>query len=1157
MYSRKLIAIALATACLLATACNDSTPAAGGGGSGGGGGTATAAPGATTAPTAAPTAAPTTNIVGQIFATASSYEEMAGQGRIVKMGYGHVRQVAQSGCTVTVYDITGSTSLATGTSDSTGAFAITSGSLTAGTSYKVVSTCAGSKSFTAIIGADNTPPANKTPEVVDSKATLIAVEIVKAIVTAVNSAVASLTSLPASVATAITATLLSPDNISKVVSSVSSTIQSAIDNGAMTPPSDTASASMTTAVAAVTTSSSGTASGSTSSTAVTAALTSLTTAETAYTSDTTTSASTGQVNTIPASVSTAVKGAAATVAAFPACDSSLASSGAASLLLCTQAVAKMMYNVLHFDIAVLKTGGAFGTITTCSTDTTLAAAFPNANISAGLGTGFNATTTDSAFCMVHSSAGSVDRNASYSSSPGGKNGGGNPIFVESGGTVTNGVITALATALYNKYNYHLSDLDSMVFGYSATNGGMNVRLLYTTNTFSWASYTGNGSAYTSNYYPLTTSAGVTDTDTTLTWPTCYSSPCNPGDPSMFGFSGADWSTAATNTAIATEIKAGYPYSTSVLFDKYGGTIPNAVQLKAQLVNAKTHQDFNITGQPTFQVVYSKQPNWQDPNCQWNSTGTVTNWTPPSGTGGVASPTPTTACLAMDGTASPAVTVNAVTGTSDTTTGLSQITQIYVPKTGTGQYYLFPQYGSNGKFSGLVQLISANNGRVMVDEMFNQRWVQIILDTTTQCGGSTGIPSTCAQGDMYNVSVAWTCTSGGPCTAATTPTSTTAINSTAIASSIGTSYLMSVTYQPYMSPSTNGPGNIGINVTSGNSMSIQPLALTPNSAGKITAAVALSGSSASLPTGTYHIQPFMMCTGCSPGVPCTCTSNGYYLTSATGAPYTNSGTLDTGLTVYPTATPNASPGSWSAPTSPCSMGGGGGGGGGGGAPSCPSKVVKYTDTYLNGLGATVFPTGTGSNKDTWKNVAEQIQIYNGPAANPTYDCSLDPYYLDANGNGKLDYTVNATTGAVTCTETTFNNPWNIASFVSGGVMMNPMASPSPTPTTAVLATITANNNTYVYSDPSSAMALMNTAFGAWMDGTHSLSASTNLNGLQVFGLLYMFMTGNSTQQIEGLLANANGKVRDQFVMAGPMFSGSMTLTSINSAIGLSILNNKQP
>lgn len=1032
------------------------------------------------------------NITGSVSASGSS----SGLIKRILTHVGVVKDASLAGCTATAYDVNGNSAVASATVDSSGNFTISGGSVTAGSNYKVVITCPGnSQGFTAIIGADNTQPSAKTPAPVNPVTTLIATEVVSAIMSAVQNAT---TGLAPSVQTAIINSLLTPSVIANIVSTVQTTIQSAIDNGTMQPPSAGDCLNLSTAVAG-------------------ASATNNTTAGSALTSVTNTVNGATSVS-IPAAVSSTVSGAAQSAAAFPNCDSTLST---ASQTKCTQAVASMMFNMLHFDIALRNSGGVFGTIA-CdnASDTTLMAQFPGAVEVTGSSMGF-----DTNFCILHQKIASVDRNCSYADQCGGHG----PLFSESGYSVTAGVISALGSALYNNTNFHASDIDSLVFGSS----GMNGRLLLAQAGNFWPTLTnGNYQWESFTFDPLTVSGGVTAPNPYGSWPSCSGSPCNPDNNGVFSFNFSQtdyWATDTLHAGLAAAIDAS-SYAGSVFLDKFGGTIPNESQINSQFINATTHADQNRTGQSKFMVLYSKQPDWNDPNCQWNSSSQPVSYVIPS-TATSATPTVTTDCVALDGTPHPYVTVNVGLATPSGSQ-VSYIDSITVPTSGSGTYYLLPV--SNGEFKGLFQLVNASTGALATDELLNQRFVQTIL-STSQCSDGTspaftGVPAstgTCAVGAMYNVTANWNnCNGGGgsncPAISATSAQVANVVNHSSPANAFNMASAVNyMTHQ--INSGTNGPGMIGaINSTGTNWNSFSLIDVTGMST--LTGALAAGTQAAdlspggSLSAGSYAFQQYWNCTS-NP-----CVSAGYILLSSTGVPFQISGTPATNITKG----------------SVCL--------GGGPNTMCTSysNVAVYSDTYLNGLGS-VFnyaDTGTG----TWQNVALSPTVNQGPASNPTWDCSLDPFFIDANGNGKLDYTVGSN-GVVTCSEISFSDPYSAAQYVQGGNGM-----------TAHGGTISINqNNAFVFGDPKAASTLLHAAFGPWLDGSHSLTSTTNLNGLQVFSLVYLFFTAHEGQNgdvhnIPNLLPNSQ---QNMFLVLNPTCNGSSGQCNISIANGITTYHQAAP
>jgi len=777
--------------------------------------------------------------------------------------------------------------------------------------------------------------------------------------------------------------------------------------------------------------------------------------------------------------------------------------------------------MLHFKIQVLKTGGAFGATSNCTAGAFLAD-FPGATIAVGDG-----STVDSAFCSISDSTPSVDRNNSGAGGGHSDNDDHGPVFSETGGSavpIAHGVLSAMGTAMFGNYSYHLSDIDKMVFGYTAgTGAGLNARLIYVEDTNDWSSITSNNmnnySYSARTYYTLGITNGAT-TKTALTVPAtaCNSSPCRPDSESSYSFNGLTWAdnqTAATQ-AMSTAIGAS-SWVGSVFYGQFGGPIPTQAQLTDQMANGKTHRDNNPTGQSKFQVIYDKQPDWNNPNCQWSSTSVATAYPLPSAalsnyqTKTGTTDTTTTQCTAQDGTPSPAVTVNlafTTLGASGSETA-SHIKAITLPTTGTtGKYYLFP-VSYNGQFTGLIQFLNVKTGSILLDESMNPRYVQVILNTTTQCNHN-GLPTTgsgCAQGKVYNTSATWTCS--GMCTVSTSASAdqiAVLVNDSGNLPSGTTAMPTDVHYRSNQIWTGSGPSKVGVAPASNNNgpSSYKALQLTVDTDGAVLTATAQTTISGA---GNYAVYQNYTCSGNS------CSQDGYYLADANGAnPYTNSGSLASGLTA---ATIQGT-----------------------------SNVVKYTDSYFQGLGSSAFPyadTGTTS----WQTAAQQVEVSMGPAINTTFDCSKDPFYLGTNNdNGSLPYTVNSTTGAVTCTTPTFGSTWEVANYILGGNGQTAHASAAQN--------IRVNyKNAYEYGDPKAVTALIQAAFGPWLDGKHTLTANTNLNAMQVFGLVYVFMNSKEYHP-NNILPGSNGK----YLVQSPLFGDGGSADVINTGFAQSFLNNKQ-
>jgi hypothetical protein len=561
-----------------------------------------------------------------------------------------------------------------------------------------------------------------------------------------------------------------------------------------------------------------------------------------------------------------------------------------------------------------------------------------------------------------------------------------------------------------------------------------------------------------------------------------------------------------STALGTSAWTG-----SVFYDVYGGAIPSEADLVKNIVNSTTHRDENRTGQSQFYVLYSEATDWSDPNCQWSSSPSAsTTYTLPNGrTIPGTARTTTQLCVGVSGAEQPAVTVNVSLGTIDPSTGLSPVANIDTVGAGTlGAYYVMPSM--NGQFSGVLQLVNASTGNILTDELFTQRYVYVVLDGSSQCNahiqgnGSPTLPTVgngCGTGALYNIAGSWNC-GGNQC----------AFQISAIGSQIGGSFTMLPTYNGNVIGNGQGPGIVGAVSTgtaSGFSNSYTPIVVTVNADGTIASATT---SNTAPSAGHYNIAPYSKCT--QDGGNWSCSNVGYFLVSS-GTFYTNGGALGGGLanlTIAQASNNNTSGVCLSTNWSDCN------------GNTNMGFPVLYTDTYFGGLAGT-FKFGDGS-AGSWQKVAQNVVVNMGPAVNPSFDCTLDPFFLDADHSGTIHYTANATTGINSCSTPTFGYAGLAADYVWE---MTPSGSLAGAANNAYASEMTPNpSNAYVYSDPKGASSLMHVAFGSMMDGKHTLTPQTTLNGLQVFGLVYMFLSSNNNQvQVPNLLTQ--GSTSDYVVL----------------------------
>lgn len=1038
------------------------------GGCGGGGGTSASSGGGGTSATNVYGTLGTGGVSNVFVRTAKSMLAKVG---LVNKDY--------SGCVAYAYNLNGANVLAQADVDGvTGAFEINSAALTPGVSYKIVTIC-GSEQLASVIGADNSSTSGKTPGTVNANSALITMEVIDAIITAVTNATNGISD-PTEVQT-IENAVLKPSVVGNLVSNISATIETAIAAGTMPAPTASGASNMAAAIALATS----------------GAAAQVATAVSAYKTD-------SGLTQIPPAVASTVSSSASTAAAFRACDNTLPS-GIASAALCTQAMALFMNNIIHFDVALLMGGsGAFGTFTCDSAG--LGTNFPNATFVQGGQAG--APSTDASFCFVHNTLPAIDRNQSYAAGNGGGGGGGGPLFGETGGTAlaNGGVLTALGTALYSGYTYHLSDIDNLVF--TAGDGtsipalaGMNGRLVYLGPALGgtlWPAPPNGGGNYNptpTSPYLLSNNGGTTAIND---WPTGCAGQYDAGsgvcvDPnnSNSGFTWIDNTWAVSNgvpSAVTTLIGdiGSSTWVGSVFLNKFGGPVPDEQTLIKNIVNATTFTQSNRTGAAEFFVIYQGQPNQMNSACQWGSTpptgagvstsivanvpassdpnnnvingvsatdiakiatgqpitGTgipsgsyitsVNNWpytTSPSPlysftisnavtgagtTGATVTANSNAVCLAQvsgNWEVMPSVTVDVTMGPADST-GLRPISTISVPSDPTaGHFYVYPV--NNGIFTGLVQFVDKSNGAILLDDNFNPRYVQIVMypqssgipNQMKQCN-TAGIPSGCTLGDMYNVAATWTCS--GNCTLTLSSFSTvvtwqTKIN-TASAPSGETAYVPSVPFQPVVNWQGGAGGALAARYapwgTNANSMNGE-MSVYATLAGNGQDISGVGLYSGAVPAGKYAIQLYQTCTSSG------CSNAGYILVDPSGAPLSLGG----GYTGTYTGDASVIADYWQ-----CN-----------GSCTEYTNVALYSQTYLqNDIGSLVLNfsdnTGVGT-AGTLFTVTQTPNVAMGPAFNPTYDCTLDPYFVDIYPDHKIH------TNGTTCLQPTFGSSWTAGQWVN--------------------------------------------------------------------------------------------------------------------------------
>ncbi len=106
------------------------------------------------------------------------------------------------------------------------------------------------------------------------------------------------------------------------------------------------------------------------------------------------------------------------------------------------------------------------------------------------------------------------------------------------------------------------------------------------------------------------------------------------------------------------------------------------------------------------------------------------------------------------------------------------------------------------------------------------------------------------------------------------------------------------------------------------------------------------------------------------------------------------------------------------------------------------------------------------------------------------------------------------------------------------------------------TLLSRDNGFVFGDPVGAKKLLTTAFNGWFDGTHTINAQTNLNALQVFGLVFLTFSreGGLSFDTTGTTL-PNGRFTIQMPSDAPGSDGSGKVIMINNLLGGGLLNLK--
>jgi hypothetical protein len=1059
---------------------------------------------------------------------ASSLMSDRPQGMFEIQGADDVTAQAISGCTVTAKELGGAdTVLATATTNASGQYDLTN--LDSTKSYRISTDCPSGEKFSSV-GKPAADSTSTTRIVTNPRSTLIAAMIVQSVLTAVESATDAIAD--ATVKAAVKAAL--KKSFDALVTSITATIQEQIETGAMADPTPANATAITSSTVAAT-------DGKTST-------------------DMTTSINTGYTaGTIPPAVTDTLASAAKSTAALPDCDSTISGT---SIQKCTVAVAKVMANMLGFTAALKEgtlataLGVSFVSGDCTSAKAELVAAFPKSK--------FKSNATDSnlpeGICVMEPATPRFNRNDSYNPQ-GNDGGGGGATFIENitlSGQAQAGLVSALATGLYNGYGHTLADVDKMIYGRTGTGtnsggtaAGLDARLVAEVY-----------SAGAKSYFYINSSGSWVNTS----WPTCtgnngVSVLCNPsargdGNASLrINLSDMAWSATAPvsgdNTALMAPIYGATAYRSGILafsptFKAFGGTIPTFSQLKTFLDEDRVHSPYNPFGPAEMYVMYNMAPyrgansvSGANQGCWDNDVSTTCYGADFNGTTGTAYPavrvTFATTATAISGGAEngfkPFTNLNA-SGTTNTSTN----------------YFVVPVYKYSfgpGVWSGAFKFIKTADGKTYKDEVGRERALFVVTDVS-QCGsmvdgagvtlptagsGTTGAGS-CALGNAFNARLNFDdCQSGGGCPkihiTSATPVYDSAVGAGASKLAIDIRTQVKAQWLNYGNPSNGGHQVLSLQTFGGS----QPMRITVDSSKVFDAAVPATFGYGTLATNEFYVAIKYDCGGTGVDYYCGPDVTGYYLVNGSGVVLEAAGATNR----------------WANPTTLCSVGSSG--------PTCAASAnyVKIPAAAFTGAGSFDFDPST-SGIQGFNTAFRFFDLDQGPVPNPVWRCSSEPFFVRAS-ESSTDYTIapacNSTDTAVNSGFKTFSNKWDYYRWVSDP------AGASETPSRSSRALIENSKNAFAYGDPESAKALISTAFSGMLDGKNSLTATSRLTSLQAFALVYMTLSKDGDRQyFDGVSAVTSGAT-GAFYTAMPMdYMSGGGVGPMNTVFANGILNFRQ-
>lgn len=444
--------------------------------------------------------------------------------------------------------------------------------------------------------------------------------------------------------------------------------------------------------------------------------------------------------------------------------------------------------------------------------------------------------------------------------------------------------------------------------------------------------------------------------------------------------------------------------------------------------------------------------------------------------------PTTPCVDSSGAPVLGLRVNLSFGTLDATTKTRPISVIEASV--NGAYYLRPYFGPSG-FSGVIGFVKVSDGLILRDELQRDRGVKLILSGGSECDNNATpdeahhyLPvagaDTCATGKMFNVDLDWSsCSENAVCPNYRLAFPSVVIDSSALILRSQNSY--KVVSEKFCA-------------IDGSDCKWHPL-LAKGAVGqllpiKFSKAANSSGNDTYLYKGTGKAMTsneFNAALTLDPNChDAFCTLDHVYFVDNGGLPQID---IDADISIMIRGVANIG--------------------------------VYKVDQVSADLAA----------------IAKTVSLAQTPIRNINFNCEAEPYFIDGNGDGRLNCeTVNGMSQATQSSgDLSFSSLDEYKRYVN-----NPAVSAAERVRREALR-LNSRDNAFEVANPAGMKKLMAMAFNGWFDGTHELTSTTALDALQSFALVYMFMTsGGETKHIEGLGPTGSSA---EYQVVAPLFSSA--------------------